>query len=89
MRLTTIWTMPAMSVREKFRRTGEVALIAIAHRLPRALAYRSFIDTGVRHLRDDEVVPEVRFTEILERFGREREGLSATPTTPEPSPARR
>lgn len=70
MRLTTIWTLPAMTIRERFRRTGEVALIALAHRLPRALAYRSFIDTGVRHMRPDEEVPDVRYSEILQRIGR-------------------
>lgn len=59
-----------MTLRERFRRTGELVLIAAAHRLPRALAYRSFIDTGARHIRSDEVVPEVRYTEILSRIGR-------------------
>lgn len=58
-----------MTLRERFRRTGEAALIALAHRLPRALAYRSFIDTGARHMRSDEVVPDVRYTEILQRIG--------------------
>lgn len=58
-----------MTLRERFRRTGEAALIAIAHRLPRALAYRSFIDTGTRYMRSDEVVPDVRYTEILQRIG--------------------
>lgn len=71
MRLKTIWTMPAMSFRERLRRTGEVALIALAHRLPRALAYRSFIDTGVRHTRPDEVVTDVRYMDILARMGRD------------------
>lgn len=69
MRLKTIWTMPAMSLRERLNRTGEAALIAVAHRLPRALAYRSFIDTGVRHTAPDEVVTEVGYMEILQRIG--------------------
>ena len=38
MRLTTIWTLPACTLREKLRRTGEWALIKIAHRLPTASA---------------------------------------------------
>lgn len=70
MSLTTIWTMPAMTLRERVRRSNELALIALAHRLPRALAYRSFIDTGVRHMGND-VVTDVTYTEILSRIGRE------------------
>jgi hypothetical protein len=76
MRLTTIWTMPAMTLRERFRRTGEAALIAFAHRLPRALAYRSFIDTGARYVRSDEVVTDVRYIDVLQRIGATVEGLS-------------
>jgi hypothetical protein len=69
MRLTTIWTIPAMSLGERFRRTGEAALIAIAHRLPRALAYRSFIDTGARHIHSDEIVTDVSYLDVLRRMG--------------------
>lgn len=74
MKLTTIWTMPAMRLRERFRRTGEFALQALAHRLPRKLAYWSFIDTGARHIASNEVVPDVTYTTILQRFGNEAEG---------------
>lgn len=70
MRLTTIWTLPGLPMRERFSRTGEALLIHLAHRLPRRLAYWSFIDTGVRHIRPDEVVPDVTFTALLERAGR-------------------
>ena len=73
MRLTTIWTIPAMSLRERLHRTWfEWALPGIAHRLPRKLAYWSYIDTGVRYI-GDEVVTDVRYTTILERFGKEVE----------------
>ena len=71
MRLRTIWTIPAMSLRERLRRTGdEWFLRTLAHRLPRRLAYWSLIDSGGRYMRND-VVPEVSFMTVLERMGRE------------------
>jgi hypothetical protein len=69
MRFWTIWTMPAMALRERLNRTGEWVLRGMAHRLPRKLAYWSFIDTGVRYMRSDEVVPEVAYTDLLQRAG--------------------
>lgn len=71
MKLSTIWTLRAMSLRERLHRTGEWAVQAVAHRLPRRLAYWSFIDTGVRYMRPDEVVPEVRYTDLLQRAGQD------------------
>lgn len=68
MRLVTIWTLPAATLREKLSRTREWAWRSAAHRLPRRLAYWSFIDSGVRLIRPDELVPEARYTELLERF---------------------
>lgn len=70
MRLGTIWTVPAMSLQERVHRTIEWGWATAAHRLPRRLAYWSLIDTGVRHIRSNEVVPEVEFTTILERAGK-------------------
>jgi hypothetical protein len=71
MRLTTIWTLHGMTLRERLSRTGEAFVHGLAHRLPRRIAYWSFIDTGVRHMRSDEIVPEVRYMDLLERVGRE------------------
>jgi hypothetical protein len=68
MKLTTIWTLPELGLRERLHRTGETAWMATAHRLPRRLAYWSFIESGVRYIRPDEVVPEVTFTDLLNRF---------------------
>ena len=70
MRLTTIRTMTGMSFRERIRRTNEVALIWLAHRLPRGLAYRSFIDTGVRLMDGNDQVTEVPYMTLLSRFER-------------------
>jgi hypothetical protein len=71
MRLKTIWTIPAMSLRERLSRTGELVLMTTAHHLPRRLAYWSFIDTGVRHIGDTEEVPAVTYAVLLERAGRQ------------------
>lgn len=69
MKLLTIWTMRGMSLSERLSRTGEWLLMAVAHRLPRRLAYWSFIDSGVRLIHDDEEVPAVPFVTVLERMG--------------------
>lgn len=68
MKLKTIWTMPSFSLRERFSRTGELALITLAHHLPRQLAYRSFIDSGVRYTKSNEVVTDVSYVDLLQRF---------------------
>jgi hypothetical protein len=59
-----------MSIGERFRRTSEWALRELAHRLPRRLAYWSLIDTGSRYIGND-VVPDVTFMAVLERFGQQ------------------
>lgn len=68
MRLSTIWTLRPMSLRERLSRTGEWAVASIAHRLPRRLAYWSYIDSTARYVADDEVVPEVPAMTILQRM---------------------
>jgi hypothetical protein len=40
-----------------------------AGRLPRWLVYRAFIRAGVETIHDDEVVPEVRYVDLLQRLG--------------------
>ncbi|MGH3499830.1 MAG: hypothetical protein ACRDQA_02835 [Nocardioidaceae bacterium] len=71
MRLTTIWTIGGMTLRERLRRTyDEWLLPGLAHRLPRRLAYWSYIDTGVRHIGSSEIVPDVRYADLLDRMSR-------------------
>jgi hypothetical protein len=65
--LRTIWTLPASNLLEKVELTEEFAYRTVAHHLPRRLAYWSLIDQGVRHIKEDEVVPEVLFTDLLQR----------------------
>lgn len=69
MKFTTIWTS-GYPLSEKLHRTGEWAMRGIAHRLPRRLAYWSFVDTGVRQIAGNEIVPEVPYTTLLERAGK-------------------
>jgi hypothetical protein len=42
-RLTTIWTMPAMSLRERLRRSADAIDMAIAWRLPKRVRYWAFV----------------------------------------------
>lgn len=70
MKLRTIWTMRYMSLRERLNRTSEWFWRTLAHRLPRKLAYWSFIDSGVRVIKDDEVVPDMLYVTLLERLDR-------------------
>lgn len=71
MKLSTIWTLRGMPLRERMNRTGEAFVRSVAHRLPRRLAYWSFIDSGVRHMASDEVVPDVRYMDLLARMDSE------------------
>ena len=70
MRLSTIWTLRGMALHERLNRTNEWVLLGIAHRLPRRLAYWSFIDSGVRAMEDTDVVPDVRYMDLLQRMER-------------------
>lgn len=67
MRLTTIWTMPAMSLTERLRRTIDLAAITTAARLPQRVRYWTFIQVGVKAMLDDEVVGSQHFFDLLER----------------------
>jgi hypothetical protein len=78
MKLTTIWTLRGMPLRERINRTNEAAVRWLAHRLPRKLAYWSFIDTGVRHIAGSEIVPEVRYMDLLDRVGKATRHLNMT-----------
>lgn len=66
MRLRTIWTIPAMSTRERLDRTADWAAQQVAWHLPPRIAYWSFIRLGVRAI-GNEVVPEVTYVDVLKR----------------------
>lgn len=69
MKLTTIWTIPGVPLRERLQRTADWADMAIAARLPKRVKYWVVVLVGAKvttsTLRDREV-PGVLFMEILE-----------------------
>jgi len=68
MRLKTIWTLPSLPLRERVSRTQELFWMKAAARLPKRLAYWSYVHQGVQHFERDEIVPEVGYMTILERL---------------------
>lgn len=73
MRLSTIWTMPAMALRERLRRTADWVDLKVAAHLPKRVAYWSFILTGTKAMGNDIVIPEALYVDLLERIpGRPR-----------------
>jgi hypothetical protein len=67
MKLSTIWTLRGMAFRERLNRTSEAGILWLAAHLPRRLAYWSFIVTANRAMKSTDVVPEVRFMDMLQR----------------------
>lgn len=55
-------------LRERWSRTGEILVREAAARLPKKLAYWSFIIQGTKAIRSDETVPEVTYVEVLNRI---------------------
>lgn len=69
MKLWTVWTIPAMTFRERVDRTSEWALVQAAAHVPRKLGYWVMIIHGSRYFEPTEVVPEVRFMDVIKRAG--------------------
>ena len=67
MKLTTIWTLPAMSLGERLMRTGDLAMQEIARRLPKRIRYWVFIQVGVQATKPHEVVTEMLYVDVLQR----------------------
>ncbi len=67
MKLSTIWTTPAMSIRERIRRTIDWAALTIATRMPKRIRYWAFIVAGNQAMPEDAVIPEARFMDLLGR----------------------
>lgn len=73
MKLTTIWTMPAMSFAERVRRTLDALDMKVAARLPKRVKYWAFIQSGSSAMTSDEVVGSQSYMDLLERLdGRPR-----------------
>ena len=60
--------MTGMSLTEKLRRTKSLFWRKLAKKLPTPLAYWSYILVSSRHIKQNEVVPEVKVVDILSRM---------------------
>lgn len=67
MKLTTIWTLPAMPLKERLNRTAEWAAQTAASKLPTRIRYWTFIQVGSEAMSPNDIVPEVKFMDLLER----------------------
>lgn len=73
MRLTTIWTLPAMSLAERVRRTLDVIDMNVAAHLPKRVKYWAFIQSGSSAMTPDEIVGSQSYMDLLQRLdGRPR-----------------
>lgn len=68
MRLRTIWTMPAASLRERLLRTREWAAMGIAARLPLRIRYWvTILEVGAATV-NSENVPSTTLNEIMQNL---------------------
>lgn len=67
MRLKTIWTMPAASWQTRLARTGDWLAQMVAAHLPERVRYWVFVQVGGKAMGENDVVPDVRFMDLLAR----------------------
>lgn len=67
MKLTTIWTLPAMTLAERVRRTVDLGAQTVAAHLPARIRYWTYIQVGSDAIHPDEIVPDVKFMDLLSR----------------------
>jgi hypothetical protein len=65
MRFWTIWTIPAMSLTERLRRTWDWAAMKIAFRLPYRIRYWSLIGMVALATKDSPGIPATTVDEML------------------------
>ena len=65
MKLTTIWPLRHMTLRERLRRTADLLDMTIAAHLPRRVAYWAYIQQGSKAMPPNQVVPDARFMDLL------------------------
>jgi len=68
MKLTTIWTLPAMTLAERVRRTLDLFDMKIASALPKRVKYWAFIQSGSSAMEPHEVVGSQGFMDLLQRL---------------------
>lgn len=67
MRLTTIWTLRGMKLRDRFKETGNTLALSMAHRMPKRVKYWAFVLVGTKAMDDNEIVGDARFMDLMER----------------------
>lgn len=68
MKLSTIWSMPAMSYAEKFRQTFDLGAQKWASKLPKRVKYWAAVQQIAKTPKRDEVVPDIKLSDILSRL---------------------
>lgn len=66
-RLKTIWTIPAMTIAERIRRTGDWSARKAAAHLPKRVRYWAFVQVGGKAIPESAVVPDQLFMDVLAR----------------------
>jgi hypothetical protein len=65
MRLTTIWTLPSMTLAERLRRSVDAAAMELASRLPLRIRYWATMQEIARATRNSPNVPATPLDQIL------------------------
>lgn len=68
MKLSTIWSLPAMSYSDRVRLSKEALYLSIAHRLPSKLRYWVTIAELGKATRDSANIPATPLSDILEKL---------------------
>lgn len=69
MRFRTIWTVPAMTLRERLRRTADWCDSTIAYHLPKRVKYWAVVHVGAHvttQVDPNLIVPDVTLLDVLE-----------------------
>lgn len=77
MRITTIWSMPGMSLAERLRRTKEWAAIKTARRLPTSVKYWTCIGVATLAAGPEQYPLSVTIEQMME-YMRSQEAPSAS-----------
>ena len=65
MKLTTIWTLRYLPLTERLTRTRQWFAMTAAHHIPKPIKYWAFIQVGSKAMSPNDIVPEVRFMDLL------------------------
>lgn len=68
MKLRTIWTIPAMSLRERLRRTSDWTAQEVAARLPKRIRYWATLQLIGRATMTSPDVPATPLSDILRKL---------------------